>query len=127
MSLSAATIARYQPPNGDIYLQLQTEYGTQNANSIAAAAQTGDNNGEVAAAISQAEFGNPLDTSTADTLQNQLETDPLGAPLSGLETIVSNSLTDFLSSPAIILTGAVAAFFALGGLAVITKQFNRLK
>lgn len=127
MSLDAATIARYQPPSGDIYLTLQTEYGTQEAGSIAQAASTGDNNGEVAAAISQAEFGNPLNTSTAQILANQLETDPLNAPLSGLENIASNSLTDFLKSPAVLGILAVAAFFALGGLAVITKQFNKLK
>ena len=127
MSLDAATIARYQPPNGDIYLTLQTQYGTDNANSIAQAALTGDNNGEVAAAISQAEFGNPLNTSTGQILANQLETNPLAAPLSGLETIASNSIKDFLTSPAVLLTLGAVAFFAFGGLAVITKQFNKLK
>lgn len=127
MSLDATTIARYQPPNGDIFLTLQTEFGTQDATSIAQAASTGDNNGEVATAISQAKYGSPLNTSEAQILANQLETDPLNAPLSGLETIASNSLTDFLGSPAVLFIGAVAAFFALGGLAVITKQFNKLK
>jgi hypothetical protein len=127
MSLDATTIARYQPPNGEIYLTLQTMYGTQDANSIAQAASTGDDNGEVAAAIAQAHFGNPLDTSAADALQTQLETNPLGAPLAGLENIAANSLSDFLKSPTVLLGLAAVAFFALGGLAVISKHFNKLK
>lgn len=127
MSLDATTIARYQPPNGDIYLTLQSEYGTQNANAIAQAASTGDNNGEVAAAISQAAYGNPLNTSTASILANQLETNPLGAPLSGLEGILQNSISDFLTSPAVLLTGAAILFFVFGGTEILKGQLNKLK
>lgn len=122
MSLDSSTIARYQPPAGDIYLALQTRYGTQNASSIATAALTGDDNGEVAAAISQAAFGTPLNTSTAQILADQLETDPLGAPLSGVENILKNSIGDFLLSPAVLLTLATIAFLYLGGLTLIKKK-----
>lgn len=127
MSLDAATIARYQPgpPPGDIYTTLQTEYGTQSANSIAAAAATGDNNGEVAAAISQAQFGNPLDTSTADALETQLSTNPLLAPTQALENQIKAAVQDLFSNPYVLIALGAGIFLALGGLQVIKDTISK--
>lgn len=112
------TIARYQP-GGDIYQTLLLQYGQTSADAIAAAAETGDNNGEVAAAIAQAKYGAPADDSTADAFITQITTDPLGAPLddleSGLQTIVGNSAIDFLKSPIVLIGIGAVVFFSLGG------------
>jgi hypothetical protein len=124
--MDQATLQRYAP-GGDIYADLQTQYGTAAANQVYAAAQTGDNNGEVAAALAQIRYGAPADTSTADAFVDQITTDPLGAPLSGLNTLLSNSIFDFFKNPAVLVTLGLIVFFVLGGGAVIQKHFNKLK
>ena len=118
------TINRYQP-GGDIYASLLQSYGQSGANSVAQAALSGDET-QINAALTQVKFGQPLNTSTADILLNQLATDPLAAPLADADTLTSNSLTDFLKSPAVLLVLGVAAFFALGGADVLRRKLAKL-
>ena len=118
-------IARYQS-GGDIYASLAATYGASAADTIAAAATTGDET-QVNAAITQAKYGNPLDTSTASILANQLETDPLGAPLASANNVLSNTLLSFLKSPAVLFTIALALFFYLGGLDYLRAKLAKLK
>jgi len=50
------------------------------------------------------------DTTASDFL-NQIETDPLAAPLASAEKLASNSLLDFLKSPAVLLVIVLVLFF----------------
>lgn len=118
------TLARYAP-GGDIYADLQSQYSTDAANQVYAAAQTGDNNGEVAAALAQIRYGAPLDTSTADAFITQVTTNPLGATTSWLNTLFGNTFLSFLKSPWVLLTGGLILFFALGGWAVLKAQLGK--
>ena len=118
--MDQTTINRYQAINpdtgtvGDIYAQLQSLYGNSGADQVASAALSGDET-QVNAALTQVKFGAPLNTSTASILANQLETDPLGAPLQSLNGVISNTLSSFLKSPAVVLATVLVIFFALGG------------
>jgi len=118
-------INRYQI-GGDIYAALLAKYGQGKADAIATAALSGDSP-TVTAAVASAQYGAPLDASTAAIFTNQMLTDPLAAPLASLDNLTKNSILDFLKSPAVLLVVGIAAFFALGGSAVIQKQFNKLK
>jgi hypothetical protein len=106
-------ISRYQR-GGDIYQTLLTQYGQANADAIANAALSGDET-QVNAAIVQAQYGQPLNTSTGSILYQQLTTDPLGAPLQSLNTGLTNTMISLLKSPAVLVTLGVAAFLFLGG------------
>ncbi|MDE2020067.1 MAG: hypothetical protein KGJ13_07015 [Patescibacteria group bacterium] len=88
--MTADTIAAYQP-GGSYYAQLSAQRGKNVADAAAAAALTGDETA-INAAITQAEFGAPLDTSTASILLNQLETNPLAAPLNSLGNLTGNTI-----------------------------------
>ncbi len=117
------TINRYQP-GGDIYAQLQQQFGVSGANTIAAAALTGDET-QINAAISTLKNGAPLNTSTASIFLNQIETNPLAAPLQSLNGVLSNTFTSFLTSPAVLATAAVVLFFVFGGADIIRAKFRK--
>lgn len=78
--LSQETIARYNPPNGDLFQSYETLYGNNGALLISQAAQSGDQT-LITDAIVRVKYGERLDTSTFNLLWNQLTTDPLAAPL----------------------------------------------
>ena len=115
--IDAATIARYQS-GGDIYQSILSQYGQAAADNVAAAAQSGDRS-QITDALVTAKYGANLDTNTFDIFANQILTDPLAAPLASANSLISNSLVDFLKSPAVLLVLGVAAFFALGGINLI--------
>ena len=106
------TIARYQA-GGDIYAQFVALYGADAANQIAAAAATGD----------RTQLNNVLETaSTAQLFVQQLITDPLGAPLAGLNNLVGNSVIDFFKNPWVLAAaGAIIFFFVLDGTEKLKK------
>jgi hypothetical protein len=106
-------IQRYQA-GGDIYASLQTQYGTSAADAVAAAAQTGDET-QINAALVNAKYGQPLNTSTASILANQLETDPLAAPLASANNVLGNTLLSFLKNPLVVIAVAGGLFFFFGG------------
>ena len=122
--MNSELINRYQQ-GGDIYAQLVNEYGVDAANTIAAAAMTGDSH-NVTAAIAEVRSGPVRDDSIWSILGNQLVTDPLAAPLQSAETIASNSFMALLKSPAVLAIGAAVLFVALGGVTwlrnIITKK-----
>jgi len=64
----------------------------------------------------------PLDTSTLSIFTNQILTDPLEAPLDSANSLLGNTLADLIKSPLVLIAGAVAIFFALGGLALIKRK-----
>lgn len=113
--MDAQTIARYQPPAGDIYQRLVVNYGANNAANIAAAARTGDTNGEVNAAIVNAKYGAPLNESTTSIFLDQITTDPLAAPLAGANQVIGNSVLSFLRNPWVLVAAVAILFFYLGG------------
>jgi hypothetical protein len=123
--MDQATIARYQP-GGDIYANFLGQYGQAGANAIAAAAQSGDET-QINAALVQVKFGNPLPTSTAAILGNQLATDPLGAPLGAANKVLGNTLLSFLKSPFVLLTVGVVLFFSFGGADLIRRKMAAVK
>lgn len=116
------TINRYQA-GGDIYAQLQSLYGTAGADQIAAAALSGDES-QVNAALVQVKYGQPLNTSTTSLFATQLATNPLGAPLSGLNNIISNSFSSLLKNPWIWGTALVLLFLWMGGLSLLKGKLK---
>lgn len=127
--MDAATIDRYQP-GGDIYATVLKQYGQTWADNIAAAARTGDQSGEVAAAIANARTAagitkGPQDTSTLHAFVNLISTDPLGAPLAGLNNLVGNTFFSFLKNPWVLGALAVAAFFLLGGADYLRRKIAK--
>jgi hypothetical protein len=121
--MDSTLIARYQP-GGDIYISLQSTYGTAGANQIAQAALSGDET-QINAVIDQLKFGAPLNTSTASILGNQLATDPLGAPLASLNGALGNTFMSFFKNPWVIAAVAGGLFFFFGGGELIRGFFNR--
>jgi hypothetical protein len=114
-------VTRYQP-GGDIYAQFQSQYSTGAADSIAAAAATGDRT-QLANAIANAK-GNPeMDASTLDAFVTQIETNPLGAPLDSLNGLLSNTFLSFLKNPAVLITVVLVLFLALGGFGWISRRY----
>ena len=116
-------INRYQR-GGDIYATLVNQYGQTNADTIAAAALSGDRV-QVASAIGTIRNGPNLDTSTLDILANQLATDPLAAPLEGLNSTLNNTILSFLKNPTVLLVLAVVLFFAFGGATWIRNRMAK--
>lgn len=95
-------INRYQP-GGDIYVSLVSSLGQPGADSVAAAALSGDEH-IINAAIVQAQYGNPLSTSTLGIFAGELATDPLAAPLSDLNGILSNSIKSLIGNPLVLVS-----------------------
>jgi len=109
--MDAALIQRYQP-NGDIYKQLAATRGVNVANAAAAAALTGDE-GNVNKALVSTIYGAPLNTDKASILLNQLETNPLGAPIDAANGIIKKTFGDLVSNPLAVLTGLAVIYVAL--------------
>jgi hypothetical protein len=119
------TIARYQP-GGDIFSRLTGQYGLAQANAIAAAAETGDR-AQLSNAIALARGDGPaLDSSTGSILVDQLETNPLAAPLGSANKLIGNSLVSLIKNPLVLGAIGVGAFFALGGADVLRRWIKNL-
>lgn len=121
--MNQSLIQRYQV-GGDIYQRLAQQFGTPGADAIAAAAATGDETA-VNDALVQVKYGNPLDTSTADIFTNQMLTDPLAAPLEGVNTAIGNSVLTFLKNPWVLFAVCAGLFFFFGGGELIRGWFKR--
>ena len=115
-------IARYQS-GGDIYAALAAKYGQAAADAAAAAAQTGDETA-INSAIATAVYGAPLDTSTISIFTQQIETNPLGAPLSSLNNVFGNTFASLLKSPYVIGAVVIAGFIYLGDLELIASKIK---
>ena len=115
--MDANLIERYQG-GGDIYAQMESLYGASAANSIAAAASTGDET-KINAAIVQAKYGTPLNASTWSIFGNQLATDPLGAPIESLNGQIGKVLGDLFKNPLVLGALALGLFFFFGGADVL--------
>ena len=124
--MSQDQINRYQP-GGDLYTLLTNRYGSTLANSIAAAAATGDQTklDYAFSALNVPGSTEPLDTSTLDALAHQLATDPLGAPLEDLNGVLGNTFLSFLKNPMVLIAGAVVLFIALGGFGFLARKLAK--
>ncbi len=136
--MDQATINSYQAIDpstgvmGTVYAGILAQHGQSAADACASAALSGsEQNINAVLALYEGTttptVAVPLaDTSTADALATQLETNPLAAPLAGAETIASNSLLDFIKSPSVLLILGLAAFFFLfDGLNVLRGLFKK--
>lgn len=110
MAEATIPIERYQA-GGDIYATLAAQYGTNAANSIAAAAATGDRE-QLTEAIAYVRNGAALDDSTASIFIDQLLTDPLAAPLDALDKGI-NQIFNSEGVKTILTVVAVGAVIAL--------------
>jgi|SRR5438876_5644881 len=110
-------IQRYQP-GGDIYAQLETQYGRTGALLVAQAALTGDRTA-ITEALVRLKYGEPLDESTARIFWSQITTDPFDAPLTslnkGLGTVFKSAGLGIFRNPWVLLALAAVVFFAIGG------------
>lgn len=117
-------VDRYSP-GGDIYQGLAATYGVNAANSVYQAAMSGDRQ-NIIDAMEKVRYGSaPASTSTAAIFWNQISTDPLAAPLAGINKLAVNTLFDFLKSPGILFIGAVALFFYMGGTSLLKGKFRQ--
>lgn len=118
------TINRYQP-GGDFYAKLQSLYGKAGADKAAAAALTGDNT-QLNEALAELKFGGqPLNTNTFSLFANQLGTNPLAAPLSGLNSQIGTAFKEFLSNPWVLGSVLIFLFIWLGGLTLVKGAFSK--
>ena len=122
--MSDALIQRYQV-GGDIYKKIVAQHGLNVANAAAAAALTGDET-EVNAALSDAEFGGPLNDSTASIFTDEIISHPFDAPAEAASGWVQNQIKDVLGNVvkkpltlALLLAIAAGAFLWLGGARLI--------
>ncbi len=115
--MDQATINRYQP-GGDLYAQLEAQYGRTGALLIAQAARTGDRDA-LNEAFGRVRHGERLEESTAKLFWQQITTDPFDAPLEslnkGLGTAATSALLGVLKNPWVLLAVAGLVFYALGG------------
>jgi hypothetical protein len=121
-------VSRYQP-GGDIYAKLQSQYGTQAANEVAAAAATNDRD-KLAEALNIAAGRGPSDApqSTWSVFWGQITTDPLAAPLesanNALGTIGASAIIGLFKNPWVLLTVAGVVFYLLGGFTWLRRQIG---
>ncbi len=124
--MDQATIARYQP-GGDIYPQLERQYGRHSALLIAQAAQTGDRDA-VNEAFGRVRHGERLDESTARIFWHQITTDPFDAPLAslnrGLGTTFKSAILGVLKNPWVLLAVAGLVFYAIGGFGWLGRKLK---
>jgi hypothetical protein len=131
--MSQDLINRYQP-GGDIYNSLVVQIGTSGANAVAQAALSGDET-QINAVLTQQTFGNPLPTSTLEIFGSELATDPLGAPLDDLNSLLKNvvgsALAGVLTNPWVLVLGAsitIVLIYRGGGVkTIIEKVKGKLK
>jgi hypothetical protein len=116
-------INRYQP-GGDIYASLLALYGSAGADSIAAAALSGDES-QINAALTAVKYGAAKDTSTLDAFGNQLATNPLGAPIDSINTVLSNSFLAVLKNPAVLFSIGLVIFLWLGGASFLRGMLTK--
>lgn len=124
--MDQTTITRYQP-GGDIYAQLEQQYGRNAALLIAQAAQTGDRDA-VNEALARVRDGAKLDDSTASLFWHQITTDPFSAPLAslnkGLGTGLQSAILGVLKNPWVLLTVAGLVFYAIGGFGWLERKIK---
>lgn len=99
---------------GSIYTQIATQFGVAGADTIAAAALSGDET-QINAAYSQVKNGSPLDTNTWGIFGSQLVNDPLAAPLSSLNNQLSKAVGNIFKNPFVLLLLFGVLFFSFGG------------
>lgn len=119
--MTSATLQRYAP-GGDIYKSLADKYGNDGAQQVYAAAQTGDFNGEVNAALTAVKYGKPLNDSTADIFLDQVTSDPLAAPLESANRQLGNVFLGLLKNPFVLLAVALLVAYKLGYLDKLAKR-----
>ncbi|MDD5139387.1 MAG: hypothetical protein PHY43_03885 [Verrucomicrobiales bacterium] len=121
--MTTDTIQRYQP-GGDIYATIAKHYGESGANTIATAANTGDET-QINAALVQVKNGGPLNESLLSILGSQLYNDPFAAPIEQANKIASNGFAAAFKNPAFLVTVLAiggALFFLIGGAALFRKS-----
>jgi hypothetical protein len=123
--MKSTLISRYQT-GGDIYNTLSSRYGAQVANSVAAAAATGDEiavNGAIPGISTGRVLTPDLNDSTWDIFGSQLVNDPLAAPVGGAENVLQNTLLTFLKNPLVMLAVGGVLFLSFGGFGWLRKKF----
>ena len=126
--MNRATIQRYQP-GGDLYAQLEAQYGRNGALLIAQAATSGDR-GQVTDAIDRVRYGERLDDSTARIFWGQITTDPFEAPLASanaaLGTLGSSAILGLLKNPWVLAAVVLGVILWAGGGPWLGKQVGKL-
>ena len=122
MAINPETIARYQP-GGDIYATLLGQYGTDAANTIAAAAATGDN-AAVNQALATVRSGPARNDSTLSLFWDQVTTDPLAAPLDSLNNQLGKAVWNVVKNPWVLLTAGLIVFHLFGGFTWLKKKLK---
>jgi len=93
---------------------------------VASAATSGDET-QVNAALTQAKFGNPLDTSTADAFMHQITTDPFAAPASAFNDQIKKLLANIFGNPFLLIGIVVVGFFFFGGASLLRSKIGGAK
>lgn len=113
------TLEEQYSPAGDTFWAIEARYGMAAADSVYAAARSGNTN-TVNAELSNIRRGTSNadyqgSTSTFWNFGAQLATDPLAAPLDAANTALANSVASVFRNPFVLLALVVGVFFWLGG------------
>jgi hypothetical protein len=117
------TPARYSP-GGDIYQSLTEQYGIDAANRAYSASHRDDGGTALRFALSDIHaskegrtggYGDAeLNTSTGGIFFDQITTDPLGAPLEGLNNQLGKVIWNVVKNPWVLVTVALLIAWKLG-------------
>ena len=133
---------------GTVYLAIQAKYGTDAADNIASIAYANGNAiaagdpTSVNTALSKlarttpANAANPVvvnatpdasaaDTSTADNFIQQITTNPLAAPLDGLNNQLKKAFGDVFKNPFVLLAVVAVIFWFIGGFGWAKGRLNK--
>lgn len=89
--MTESTVARYQP-GGDIYAEIQGQYGTQSANTLAQIVRETKESTNVSTYLGELRNGPMQNSNVASIFVGQITTDPFAAPASALNRTLSASV-----------------------------------
>lgn len=128
---------RYSP-TGDMFAQIESAYGREAAMRVYSAALVDDGGTQFRATLSdvlaskqgRTGYGPQKETSATKILGEQIYTDPLGAPIDAVGTVVKNAVKSATGNWGVwllVAAGAVALFFYFGGSKPIRKWLTAKK
>lgn len=108
---------RYQR-RGDLYEMIAGQYGTANADRLAALDAAGETRGfsQLLSDLRRGNTGTQWGSeSTLGNFADQITLDPLAAPLESANRQIANAVANVFKNPFVLLTVAALVFYLLGG------------
>ncbi len=123
MAYTNDTIDRYLY-GGDLYGDMESQYGVDNADYIAALAASGDPIA-VATAVNKLKNGEQLQTGFWSILGGQVSTDVTAAPANYFNDQFKKIFKNLFTNPWLLIALVAVVFFALGGFSFLKRQLSK--